>query len=411
MCGLPRALAPQPVVEPPIVEQPMVAQPGPSEPPAPPVEEAMPTEITSTVRESRSSLLFWVVAAAVVASLGVGWLTLRDQGPTVMAAFIPTITPLPPTITATPTWTPLPSETAPPSATLPPTETPAPTTTPRDPRAHTVAAGETLFGLSLLYRISADSIAQSNGFDINTPIQSGQSLVIPWPTATPPLESVLLEINGEQVMADATNCEIIVIQSGDSAYGLSALKGVPLEAIITVNRQTQESIQLLQPGDTLCIPKIVYGDAIPPTAGPSPTPSLTPPPDGPALLYPVDGATVADPAAPIVMQWTAGQNLAADEWYMVELRDADNRDSLPRRGFTRDPSFRVPVEWRPALDEMRRMSWAVSIVRVTGRRSDGGFIYTFGGNSSAPATFLWQGAIPTATPHPTLTPTPEPAGD
>lgn len=363
------------------------------------------------VRESRSSLLFWVVAAAVVVSLGFGWLALRDQAPTVMAAFIPTTTPLPPTITATPTWTPLPSQTAPPSATLPPTETPAPTGTPRDPRAHTVAAGETLFGLSLLYRISADSIAQSNGFNINTPIQSGQSLVIPWPTATPPLESVLLEINGEQVLADATNCEIIVIQSGDSAYGLSALKGVPLEAIITVNRQTQESIQLLQPGDTLCIPKIVYGDAIPPTAGPSPTPSLTPPPDGPALLYPVDGATVAASNAPIVMQWTAGKNLAADEWYMVELRDADNRDSLPRRGFTRDPSFRVPAEWRPTVDEMRRIAWAVSIVRVTGRRSDGGFIYTFGGNSSAPASFLWQGAVPTATPRPILTPTPEPSSD
>ena len=82
MCGFPRALAPQPVVEQTLVEQPTVAQPVASEPPAPPVvEEAMPTEITSTVRESRSSLLFWVVAAAVVASLGIGWLALRDQGP------------------------------------------------------------------------------------------------------------------------------------------------------------------------------------------------------------------------------------------------------------------------------------------------------------------------------------------
>ncbi len=114
MCGLPRALAPQPVVEPPLVEQPivaqpMVAQPGASEPPAPPaVDEVISTEFTSMVRESRSSLLFWVVAAAVVVSLGFGWLALRDQAPTVMAAFIPTTTPLPPTITATPTWTPLP---------------------------------------------------------------------------------------------------------------------------------------------------------------------------------------------------------------------------------------------------------------------------------------------------------------
>ena len=362
----------------------------------------------SRVQESRSNLAFWVVTVAVVTGLGLLWLGLRDRAPVVMAAFIPTTTPLPPTITLTPTWTPLPTETLPPSATPSPSTTPAPTSTPRDPRLHSVAAGETLFGLSLFYRVSADSIAQANGFDLNSPIQSGQNLVIPWPTATPPLESVLLEINGEPVMADATNCEIITIQSGDSAYGLSALKGVPLEAIIAVNRQTQESIQLLQPGDTLCIPKILFGDTIPPTAGPSPTPSLTPPPAGPSLLYPVDGTVVETLDTPIVLQWAAVKNLNADEWYMVEMRDLDDRYSLPRRGFTRDPSFRVPEGWRPQVDEARRMQWVVSIVQVTGRRSDGGLIYTFGGRASAPSTFIWQGAVPTATPTLTSTPSPEP---
>lgn len=365
-------------------------------------------EFVCLVQEKRSSLVFWVVTAMVAVGLVAGWLALRDQGPSVMAAFIPTTTPLPPTITNTPTWTPLPSQTLPPSATPGPTETPAPTSTPRDPRFHTVAAGETLFGLSLLYRISAESIAQSNEFDINAPIQSGQSLVIPWPTATPPLESVLLEINGEQVLADATNCEIIEIQSGDSAYGLSALKGVPLEAIIAVNRQTQESIQLIQPGDTLCIPKILYGDTIPPTAGPSPTPSLTPPPEGPALLYPIDGLSIDAPDAPVLLQWTAVKSLAENEWYMVEMKDDTDRDSLPRRGFTRDPFFRVPPDWRPAVNELRRMEWKVSIIQETGRRSDGGLVYTFGGNSSRPSYFLWQGAVPTATPPPTATPSPQP---
>lgn len=371
-------------------------------------EDSIRPEFTSVVREKRSTLLFWIVASVVFLGLVAGWLALRNQGPIVMAAFIPTTTPLPPTITNTPTWTPLPSETLPPSITPGPTDTPAPTSTPREPRFHTVAAGETLFGLSLLYRVSADSIAQSNDFDMNAPIQSGQSLVIPWPTATPPLESVLLEINGQQVLADATNCEIVEIQSGDSAYGLSALKGVPLEAIIAVNRQTQESIQLIQPGDTLCIPKILFGDTIPPTAGPSPTPSLTPPPGGPSLLYPTDGMMIDAPDTSIVLQWTAVKGLSQDEWYMVEISDADDRDGLPRRGFTRDPFFRVPRDWRPAMDEIRRLEWKVSIVQETGRRSDGGLIYTFGGNSSRPSYFMWQGAVPTPTPRPTATSTPEP---
>ena len=371
-------------------------------------EEIVPLEFTSVVREKRSSLLFWVVAFLVAVGLAAAWLALRNQGPTVLAAFIPTTTPLPPTITNTPTWTLLPTETLLPSITPGPTDTPAPTSTPRDPRFHTVTAGETLFGLSLFYRISADSIAQGNDFDINAPIQSGQSLLIPWPTATPPLESVLLEINGQQVLADATNCEIVEIEGGDSAYGLSALKGVPLEAIIAVNRQTQESIQLIQPGDTLCIPKILFGDTIPPTAGPSPTASLTPPPEGPSLLYPTDGMAIDSLEPPVVLQWTAVKSLGQDEWYMIEMSDADDRDSLPRRGFTRDPFFRVPQEWRPTTNEVRRMEWKVSIIQETGRRSDGGLIYTFGGNSSRPSYFMWQGAVPTPTPSPTATSTPEP---
>ena len=366
------------------------------------------TEFDGLVTESRSTWVFWLVAIVVLIGLGALWATLRSQGEVVMAAFIPTTTLIPPTITATPTWTPLPSETLPPSETPGPTNTPAPTSTPRDPRFHTVVAGETLFGLSLLYRISPESIAQDNGFDINTPIQSGQSLIIPWPTATPPLESVLLDINGESVLADATNCEIITIQSGDSAYGLSALKGVPLEAIIAVNRQTQESIQLIQPGDTLCIPRLLYGDTIPPTPGPSPTPSLTPPPGGPALLTPVDGEVFDAPDIPVVLQWTAVKDLAPDEWYMVELRDISDRDNLPQRGFTRDPSFHVPAGWQPVGEGIRPIEWRVSIVQVIGRRSDGGFIYTYGGKSSAPALFQWQSALSTATPRPTTPPTLEP---
>jgi LysM repeat protein len=356
------------------------------------IQPIQPAVVEYLVRETRSQRLFWLVATLVVIGLAATWLALRDEGPRVMAAFIPTTTPLPPTITNTPTWTPLPSETLPPSPTPSPSGTPAPTSTPREPRFHTVGAGETLFGLSLLYRVSADSIAAANEFDLNAPIQSGQSLVIPWPTATPPLESVLLEINGEQVMADATNCEIITIQDGDSAYALSAIRGVPIEVIIAVNRQTMDSIALLQPGDTLCIPQILYGDTIPPTAGPSPTPSLTPPPGGPALLYPADGATFAADAGPIVVQWAAVKDLGEDEWYMVEVRDLDERDSLPHRGFTRDQSLRLPDEWRPSGEGQRHMQWQVSIVAVTGRRSDGGFIYTFRGTAGAPSTFLWEGA-------------------
>jgi hypothetical protein len=48
------------------------------------------------------------------------------------------------------------------------------------------------------------------------------------------------------------------------------------------------------------------------------------------------------------------------------------------------------------------------LVIVTGQRDDGGFIYTYGGRFSEEGTFTWLGAVPTATPTATHTPTPEP---
>ena len=215
-----------------------------------------------------------------------------------------------------------------------------------------------------------------------------------------------MEIGGESVFVDAADCQIYEIQSGDSAYGLAAQFNVPAEAIIAVNRHTQESIQLLQPGDTLCIPKVIYGETLPPTPGPTPTPSPTGYPPGPTLLYPVNEAVIDPPEAGVTLQWVAVQDLREDEQYMVELADMNDLDALPYRGFTRDTAFKVPADWRPALfePEPRRFRWRVSIVRVTGQRADGKPLYTYGGQSSEDAFFTWLSATPT----PTATPTPPP---
>lgn len=406
MCGLPRSEMPfeSPAVETAASEAPA----SPATPPPPATKRVPPRVVESVLHERRSPWLFWIVTGLVGIGLLFGWLVLRDRGPQVMAAFIPTPSPLPPTVTYTPTWTPIPTETRPPEDTPTPTVTPQPTSTPRDPRFHTVESGETLFGLSLIYRVSAESIAAANGFGLDAPIQSGQNLNIPWPTPTPPLESMIITINGEPVVADAQDCEIVTIQEGDSAYALSVNRSVPLEAIIQVNRHTPDSIQLLQPGDTLCIPRIVYADTLPPTPGPSPTPEPTPLPGGPNLLYPVEGAQIQEEASSLLMQWTAVKDLAENEWYMVELLDVSEDDAFPRRGFTRDTSFRVPESWRPPVPELRPLRWQVSIVQVTGQRSDGTFTYTYGGESSRPRFFSWLGAAPTPTPSPTATPTPEP---
>ncbi|MBK8901551.1 MAG: LysM peptidoglycan-binding domain-containing protein [Anaerolineaceae bacterium] len=315
----------------------------------------------------------------------------------------PSITPIPATVTYTPTWTPLPTETSPPTQTPTVTFTPAPTDTPRPPRFHTVSSGDTLIGISLLYRIAPEAIAAANGFAADSQVQLDQELLIPWPTPTPPLEVIAAEINGETVIVDPSGCDLYQVQEGDSIVGIASRFGVPFDLLAQVNRIADPS--LLQPGDPICIPQIIYGQSLPPTPGPSPTPSPTLPPPGPQLLYPVAGTVVESVDASIVLQWTAVKPLAEDEMYMVELTNMDNLDSLPYRGFTRDTAYRVPASWRPTTVEHFQMRWRVSIVQVTGTRSDGLPIYTFGGSSSADAFFTWQGAVPTATPTATSTPT------
>jgi len=359
---------------------------------------------SETAGERRPSIVFWMTAAAFFVTAIAGSLVVRYGGPVQLALF-PTVTPIRPTPSFTPTVTLPPTETPPPTGTPTMTPPPSPTATPRPPRSHRVTSGETLFGLSLFYDVSMESIASTNSFDVETPIQSGQTLQIPWPTPTPPLEPMAIEINGEMVIADPTNCEQYVIEEGDAISVIAARYNINFELLQQVNRLTERSV--IQPGDTICIPEISYGGILPPTPGPSPTPSPTSFPAGPTLLYPPEAMVFDMRNEPIVLQWVAVKDLASDEWYMVELIDESVPGAHPLRGFTRQNAFRVPERWRPHDETLHPFRWQVSIVRVTGQREDGGFIYTFGGRSSDERQLAWRGAIPTPTPTPTMTPSPE----
>ncbi len=397
ICGAPLPPSPSPSTPGPLPDAAPDLGPAPA--------AALPDVVTSVVRE-RQSRLTWLITAVIFAATAiVGAIVLQNPAP-VTLALVPTSTPIPPTTTHTPTWTPLPSPTFPPTA--PPTATapPQPLPTMRPPVQITVAAGDTLVGLAFRYQVSVDSIVLLNALNPDSPlIQANRPLAIPWPTPTPPLQPVQLEVGGEQVVADPAGCERYEIQANDTLVGVADRYDVPLAALLAVNRLNVQS--LIRPGDTVCIPAIVFTSLEQfATPGPSPTPGPTEPPVGPSLLYPPDGALMEPPEGPIVLQWVAVKDLAPDEWYMVALRDADDPDGRARRGFTRQTSFAVPSSWRPVVPAPRRVQWTISIVRVTGQRRDGAFIYTFGGRVSAPGLFVWPGAVPTPTPPPTPTPTP-----
>ncbi len=377
---------------------------------APPSTSALakPEPIPTThSKQNRGSKAFFVITAVfILIILTIGSLILRFQGDNVFIVYAPTLTAVSPTQTQTATPTPLPSPTSEPTLTPTITLTPEPTATLQPPRLHVVASGETLIGLSLLYRVSIESIAVGNDFATDTQVQVSQNLQIPWPTPTPPLEMILVDVNGEAVLIDPTGCDRYEVQSGDSLVGIASIFGVDFDYLAQVNRISDPS--LLQPEDTICIPEIVYGadGLLPATPGPSPTPSPTSPPAGPRLLYPIPDTTIESLDALVTLQWVAVQELAEDESYMVEVSDMDMRDSLPFRGFTRDTALQLPSKWRPILPETHQMRWRVSIVKITGARSDGVPTYTFGGENSEDAFFFWLGAVPTLTP--TFSPTPPP---
>ncbi len=406
---------PEEIIEEPEPEQPVqkseevvaeVAEPEPEPEPEPdPPPMTMTPLAASKTKEGLSSSAVLLTAAVLIISFAIGGYIIRHPSNQTVVV-LPTTTPVPPTATFTQTPTSSPTGTAPPSETPTITPTPLPTDTPRPPRFHTVAANETLFGLGLFYGITANSIAEANGLPPGSGIQVSQSLVIPWPTATPPLVPIEVEIGGQTVIADPTDCEFYQIQDGDTLFGIASRSGVDLRAILAINRLNDQVV--LQPGDALCIPKIIHNGVLPPTPGPSPTPTQTPPPQGPRLLYPIEDAIVEPPEGPLVLQWAAVKDLASDEWYMVEVTNLSLPDSHPMRGFTRRTAFRVPATWRPTVEETHLFRWQVTIILVTGEREDGSFIYTFGGNSSEPDFFSWLGHIPTPTPTATYTPEPTP---
>ena len=366
-------------------------------------------EFVSTMRERQSRAVFLLTAVFAISILILGSFVLRYQGPVNTLAFQPTLSPVPPTLTPTPTATPRPTETplASPTATL--TPTPAPSQTPAPERLHILVSGQTLIGLSLIYNVSPDSIAAANSFNVDTPVQAGQSLVVPWPTATPPLEPVAIDINGESVVADPADCPRHQIQTGESVASVAIQYGLNLDLLLRVNRLAPDVI--VQPGQTICIPEIKVGVELPPTPGPSPTPAPTQFPTGPQLLYPTAGTVIAEPERSIMLQWTAVKDLEDAEWYMIEVADLDILDVPPYRSFTRDNAFHLPGDWRPDTPENHTFKWRVSIVQIIDERADGQPIYQYGGRFSQPATFIWLGAIPTPTPTATPSPAPSPTSE
>lgn len=289
-------------------------------------------------------------------------------------------------VTAIATNTPILTDTATPrstatnmlTATPQPTSTPTPIPTPtlQPPYEHQITEGEALYNISLRYAVSVNSIIAINPGLSPERIVSGRTINVPRPTATPPLVPVLVDSGEEKLLADPTDCIMHEIAEADTFFGIARKYNVPLDAILLMNRLSAET--LLNPGDTVCIPTIIY-NATSLEAG-----------EGdfggvdisayPTLLFPADGGEISAEANPITLQWLAQRSLVDDEWYMVEITDLSSENNRPRRAFTQSTSFQIPAIWQS--DQSQKGTsisyrWRVSYVQIIDQRDDGEFVYAF----------------------------------
>jgi LysM repeat protein len=371
--------------------QPVLSAEKPSVPPEPNVR-TKPNALRERLSKDKflplKALLILVCVMALILAIQ-AW---RNPDPIAALLYANAATTSPtPTRTRVPTATPQDVQAVADSAETPTaaptaTPTPEPTSTPRDPRFHEVTSGETLISIALFYGLDLDSVVESNGIDPST-LQAGQTLSIPWPTPTPPLVPVEVEINGQLFIADPIDCERYTVLEGDSLFGIATLFNLDLQAILAANRLEEQS--LISPGDTICIPQVYesfeFGDD---EAGDSAENKATPTPSGPRLLYPQPDADLTSNDPP-VLQWLAQKDLAPDEQYMVEVTNLSAVDTHPLRQFTRNTSLKMPEEWQPPAGEQHQFRWRVRIVLVTGERDDGELIYSFGGPVSSDEFFTW----------------------
>ncbi len=285
-----------------------------------------------------------------------------------------TLTPAPVIATATQT-PPSPTETPEPTAT--PTVVPTPTLEP--PFEHVIQSGEALINLALRYRVSLDSILVNNPGLVPESITVGQTILVPRPTATPPLVAIELDLNGQTVVADPEACVMHEIVSADTYGKIAQQYNVPLAALLDMNRLSAANI--LQPGDQVCIPTITYTVASEGVSGEEKSESefgVFATADRPTLLYPPQYADIL--SLPITLQWLTERTLAENEWYMLEVTNLSNPTARPQRVFTQQSSYQIPETWYADSAEAQ-FRWRISYVHVLSEQKNGAFVYGYGGPS------------------------------
>lgn len=306
-------------------------------------------------------IIFLAIGAGVVYAVLNQSGMVVEPTPTVTASATPTVT-ASPTVTLTPT--------------LQPTMTPLPDI------EYTIQSGDSCLTIAYLFNVSVNSIIVSNNLSAACDnLVVGNTLLIPQPTPTPPPlpTATLSEIDSTEAACTKIS---YTVSSGDTLSSIARNYNVSIESIKQWNGISSD---VVYEGQNITIPLCERL----PTAGPTPTATLPPPYQAPALLLPVDGAPFTTANDTISLQWASVGTLRENEAYAVTVEDVTQGEGRKLVEYVTDTKFIIPATFRPNDNLPHIFRWFVLAVRQTSTGEDGQPIYEPAGDISTPRTFIW----------------------
>lgn len=315
-----------------------------------------------------------------------------------------------------------------------PTLSPTPTITP-SPEPCTVQVQPEEGMISLVSRCGhrhmdvIPLVVTMNSLNNENDLRSGQTIVIPYPTATedpnavPPTESssassefVSLTTDGFSE-ADAAATSVALTQEVDPFFrptptnlpgvqNYTVVQGDNITSIIAQFQTNINAIDMLNPdltfsqcemgttfGGNTCIVFLVEGQILRVPA-PTPTPTLSPTPSGSETPTPTATATynAPSPLSPseraffrrdeiVTLRWAASGALAPGEIYLVTVQDLTRGQEFT--GETSELFFVLPPLWQGPAAQQYEYAWTVAIAKVGDPASA---VFT-----TRPLTFTWVG--------------------
>lgn len=306
---------------------------------------------------------------------------------------------------------------APPTRTI--TPSPAPTETP-GPCFQEVRPGDSLIALvSRCGHRDLDVIAlvlELNDLDSPEVIQAGQTLEIPWPTATPdPNQEATAtpqeEANSSPLIAYVPNSEgevVFVAPTPTLQPGVTWHRIARGENIISIAYQYGADLKILSElnpevtfsqcdfgqfsGGPSCVVNIFEGQQLRVPA-PTPTPTLSPTPSGSETPTPSPTPTFNAPSARspgdrtlfrrselVTLRWVASGTLGEGQVYRINVEDLTANKSYSMD--TTELFLIVPETWQGSDSRRHEYTWTVSVIDLS--NPDNPYF------STEPRIFVWE---------------------